>query len=377
MDNLFLMEGVMPVTNQESYSNIKETAHNDSFSSDLCNKILIKELAELWLFDIKDILRPSSYALYQSYTKKYILPYIGNIQAANFDTNIISKLLDGLCIDRGKVHNKDSNRKKGLLSQYTVYLLESIVRAMFHYGAEKKLIPEIQFGKAEFITIQKKEVLPLAELDIQKLLRLAVKQGEDLQLQILLPLYAGLTLSELCGLKWEDINIETGELYIHRNLVRIQNNIFKSHQNNLENTSGLEMSTTMAECELPENMCRKFVMPETLSCFLKTVLSSRKPAKENYVAELDKKAGRKRNISVQEDMPDGRALQYRLKIAGETAGIKGLTFKTLRDTFAIMCLQAGGDVYSLAYILGTGVPAVCNRYGKWMIMDDSFLKGIG
>jgi len=64
-------------------------------------------------------------------------------------------------------------------------------------------------------------------------------------------------------------------------------------------------------------------------------------------------------------------------VAGEKAGIKGLTFKTLRDTFAVLCLQAGGDVYSLAYIMGTGIPAVCDRYGQWMVKDDGFLKGIG
>lgn len=137
------------------------------------------------------------------------------------------------------------------------------------------------------------------------------------------------------------------------------------------------MATSMAECELPENMRRKFIMPEKLASLLKTALCARNPAAESYVAELDKKAGRKRNAAMPEDAPDGRTLQYRLKVAGEKAGIKGLTFKILRDTFAVMCLQAGGDVYSLAYIMGTGVPALCDRYGQWMVRNDGFLKGIG
>ena len=135
--------------------------------------------------------------------------------------------------------------------------------------------------------------------------------------------------------------------------------------------------TSMAECELPENMCRKFAIPEKLSSLLKKVEYAKKPDKESYVAELDKKAGRKRSTGIPEDVPDGRTLQYRLKMAGEKAGIKGLTFKTLRDTFAVMCLQAGGDAYSLAYIMGAGVPAVCDRYGQWMVKNDKILKGIG
>ena len=282
--------------------------------------------------------------------------------ADRFDAGILSDLLGRLYTSGGE---------KGTLSQYTVYLLESMVRAMFHYGAKKKIIPEVLFGKAEYITVKKKEAVPLTELEIQQLLFTTGKQGEDLQLQVCLPLYAGITLSELCGLKWKDINIKTGEINIHRNLVRIQHNISPG---NGESTG---TATAMAECELPENMCRKFVMPGRLSSLLEKVSDEKKPVSDNYVAELNKKAGRKRSASMPADAPDGRTLQYRLKAAGEKSGIDGLTFKMLRDTFAVMCLQAGGDVYSLAYIMGAGVPAVCDRYGQWMVKNDGFLKGIG
>lgn len=48
------------------------------------------------------------------------------------------------------------NGKKAPLSQYTVYVAESMVWVMFHYGAEKKLVPEIAFGKAGYM-IKNKE----------------------------------------------------------------------------------------------------------------------------------------------------------------------------------------------------------------------------
>ncbi len=322
---------------------------------------LIKELAGLWLNDIKEVLRPSSYARYKGCVYKYIIPYIGEMPACNFDGNILSATLGFIQSEEGK---------EAPLSQYTIYLLESMLRAMFHYGAGKKLIPEVLFGKAEYITVKKKEAVPLPELDIQKLLYVVEKQGKDLKLQVFLPLYAGVTLSELCGLKWEDINIVSGEIYIHRNLMRVQNNTSQDIKDSIG------AATSMAECELPENMCRKFIMPQKLASLLKEVADTKKPAAVNYVAETDKKAGRKRSVYMPENAPDGRTLQYRLKTAGEKAGIKGLTFKMLRDTFAVMCLQAGGDVYSLAYIMGAGIPAVCERYQQWMVKDDTFLKWI-
>lgn len=356
-------------TVQNSYINVEESkgmVYQEGFSSGfLCchSEILIKELAELWFLDIKEIMRPSSYAIYQRYVGKYILPYIGSIRADMFNEEILASLLREFCTG--------SNGKKEKLSQYTIYLLESIVRSMFHYGAEKKLVNKIPFGKAEFITVKKKEAVPLSELEIQQLLYIAEKQGKDLHLQLSVPLYTGVTLSELCGLKWEDINLETGEIYIHRNIVRIQHNM------PAKNAGTGETATVLAECGLPENMCRKFIMPEKLCTMLRAEACDKEIQAENYVAELDKKAGRKKRVPVPGDAPDGRTLQYRLKVAGEKAGIKGLTFKTLRDTFAILCLQAGGDAYSLAYIMGTGVPALCDRYGQWMLRNDGFLKGIG
>lgn len=345
------------------YINAEESNCHEGIYSDTLlyqKQILIKELAQLWFLDIKDIMRPSSYAIYQSYASKYILPYIGNMQASMFNADMLSSLLGSFCKGSGNTET---------LSQYTVYLLESMVRSMFHYGAEKKLVHEIPFGKAEFITVKKKEAVPLSELEIEQLLYIAEKQGKDIHLQISIPIYTGITLSELCGLKWEDINLETGEIHIHRNLVRIQHNMAAS---NSAGTNNQETATVLAECELPENMCRKFIMPEKLYSLLKAEVHSKEPLAGDYVAGLDKKAGRKKNMSV--DAPDGRSLQYRLKVAGEKAGIKGLTFKTLRDTFAVLCLQAGGDVYSLAYVMGTGIPALCDRYGQWMVRDDGFLK---
>lgn len=118
-------------------------------------------------------------------------------------------------------------------------------------------------------------------------------------------------------------------------------------------------------------------MPEKLFCLLRAKACNKELPAGSYVAELDKKAGRKKGVAMPGDAPDGRTLQYRLKTAGEKAGIKGLTFKTLRDTFAVLCLQAGGDVYSLAYVMGSGIPALCDRYGQWMVKNDGFLKGIG
>lgn len=382
--------------------------------------LLIKELADMWLKDIKNIMRPSSYARYKTHMEKYIIPYAGEIQTALFSANTLSKILTTL---EKKYFLHASNGKEELLSQYTLYLLESMVRAMCRYGAKKGIMPQVSFGKAEYKIKNKKAAMPLSELEVQQLLSVAVQKEKDYQLQIMLPLYTGMGLSELCGLKWEDICLESGRINIHRNIIRIQQktqkeqvaenksnnkNSINSHKihaskNRNSKTGTTEKSTfkdnpatVFAECELPENECREFVIPEKLQTLLKSVYTAKKPLKESYVAEVDKKSGRKRNVSLVEivkkenhgtdtarttlieaEPPDGRTLQYRLKTAGEMAWIEDLNFQRLKDTFAVMCLQAGGDIYSLAYIMGVSVNAVHDKYKAWMVRDDGFLKGIG
>lgn len=381
-----------------------------SSNKDVEKPFLIKELAEQWISDIKNILRPSSYACYQNNMEKYILPYIGEMPVCTFNADILSKVLVLL----KQENNIKRNNKEEPLSQYTLYLLENIVRAMCRYGSDKGLMPEIAFGKAEYKVKSKKEALPLSELEIHQLMDIVKMQETDTQLQILLPLYTGISLSELCGLKWEDIDLENGKIHIHRNLVRIQqkakilkslnnndkafvdNNTDKKTLNIKENTS-IQPATILAECELPENECRKFIIPEKLYNLLKEAARNN-PSKKSYVAEVNKKSGRRKENTTGKSAkkseyakpketakqkeyikylpPDGRTLQYRLKSIGEIAWIEELNYQQLRDTFAVMCLQAGGDAYSIACIMGVGPGAICERYREWMVRSDGFLRGI-
>lgn len=328
--------------------------------------VLIKELAETWFAYIEKIMRPSSYARYHSHAIKYILPYIGDMEAGSFNKDILSSVLGFL---------KSEDCKEGPLSQYTIYILEGMVRSMFRYGAENNLVPEVYFGKSEYAIVNKKDAMPLPGLELHNLICIVEKEDLDLQVQVMLPLYAGLSLSEVCGLRWEDIDLETGHIHIHRNMMRIQ-----------QKTGDMDnRATIMAECELSENVCRKFIIPGKLKLLLKTVASQQHVLQKSYVAGVDKKTGKgRKHLSgdIQTDNismfpPDGRTLQYRLKTVGKEAGIPWITFQVLRDTFVIMCLQAGGDVYSIAYLLGINVSAVCERYGAWLVKDDSFLDGIG
>lgn len=308
------------------------------------NPLLIKELMEQWLLEIEKTMKPSSYSLYRNYAIKYLLPKIGDKYAAEFNENALISILESIRV---------GSRKEAILSQNTIYILEEMIRSIFRFGAEKKIVPEIFLGKVKYRTQNQKAVNSLTELEIQQLLSMT-RQEMDIQIMIILPLYTGVSLSELCGLKWEDIDLESGKIFIHRNLKRIPK-LSKSYD------KGEKAVTYMAEYELSKEECREFVMPKKLIELLKRIVNEKTVTQGMYITASS----------------EGRTLEYQLKAVGKRAGISDLTFRTLRDTFAIMCLKAGGDAYSLAYVMGITVKAVCDRYKPWIVRKYGFLKEIG
>lgn len=159
---------------------------------------------------------------------------------------------------------------------------------MFRYGAENSLVPEIYFGKSKYAIVNKKEAMPLPELELQDFLSVVEGQDIDLQVQVMLPLYAGLSLSEVCGLRWEDINLETGKIHIHRNMMRIQQKAADTSNS----------ATVMAECELPENVCREFIMPGKLKILLKTAFTWQQVLQKSYVASVNKNGQGKKEFFI-------------------------------------------------------------------------------
>lgn len=336
---------------------------------------LVKDLAESWLLNIKDTIKPSAYARYKKYAGKYILPYVGNMQADVFDKTALSAVLALL---------RSGHSQTEPLSQYTVYFVDSMVRAMFSYGAEKHLVPEISFGESEYKIQDKKYAMPLTELQIMQLVHMVEQQELDVQAQIILPLYTGLSLSELCSLKWEDIDMENNRIHVRRKLMRIKRKSKVKENNHSDNSAvknnkgSKNKSTVLVECELPETSCRDFMMPEKVHALLEAIITMKNPVKKRYVAEITSAEFSEVDVEANKNKkvlpPDAGILQCRLKKIGKEAEIPELTYHMLRDTFAVMSLHAGGDIYNVSCVMGISVNDACERYGPWLVMNDGFMK---
>ena len=152
-----------------------------------------------------------------------------------------------------------------------------------------------------------------------------LKKTKDLG--ILLSLCCGLRIGEICALKWSDIDIENGTLYINKTVQRLKKE--KADQKKTE----LVISS-------PKSISSIRIIP--LPMFLIEYLSEFKKnnVNESYV------------ISGSINIFEPRSYQYYFKAFLQRENIRIFNYHILRHTFATRCIEKGVDIKSLSELLG-------------------------
>lgn len=154
---------------------------------------------------------------------------------------------------------------------------------------------------------------------------------------ILLSMTTGLRVGEICALKWEDISLDEGMLYVRHTLHRLQNLSAEGPRTKIVETTPKTASSARA-IPLPEDLVR--------------VLSSLPGTREGYFLTGDP------NRCI-----EPRSLQYHFDRMIRLCGIEHANYHALRHTFATRCVELGFDVKSLSELLGhSAVSMTLDRY---------------
>ncbi|MFR0985310.1 MAG: site-specific integrase [Frisingicoccus sp.] len=154
---------------------------------------------------------------------------------------------------------------------------------------------------------------------------------------ILISLFTGLRVGEICALRWEDISISEQTIHICRTMQRIQD---KSGKNG---RTKIVVTTPKSPCSI-----RTIPIPEELMQILISFQTSR--------------TGYFLTGSCQKYM-EPRTMQNRFKAALKNCSVSNANYHALRHTFATRCVELGFDVKSLSEILGhANVNITMNRY---------------
>lgn len=290
------------------------------------NTKTVKKIGDDWIVYIKPLLKQSSYNKYYNLLHSYIYPYLGYMIMSNLTTSSIEMWVLELLNTGGKKQNG--------LSYKTIHdiltLFKSIIKYYRSYGGHS----QIDFNKIKVKKPRKKlEVLSVSE---QNKLTLYLRENlNGVNIGILLSLYTGLRIGEICALCWEDISFDNQTIYIHKTMQRIQVN---GHPK------------TKVIITSPKSECSKRIIP--INSTLLSILQKYQNNYEGYIL-----------TGTCNKYMEPRTLENHFKKILTKCDLKSFNYHTLRHTFATRCIEVGFDVKSLSEILGhSSVNITMNRY---------------
>ncbi len=290
--------------------------------------IEFESAAAFWLANKSNITKPSTLNRYKNLLNNHILPFLGKKFISEISTVMLQRYIKALSTD-GRID------KKGGLSGKTISDIICIIKSILHYSESLgcKICCTLRYIN---FRAEKKEMRVLSQSEQQKLTKYLISDIDHTKAGILLSLYTGIRIGELCALKIGNFDFINKKLHIKQTLQRLQNG-----NNGLNKTyiSITEPKSTASDREIP--------LPD----FICDIYSKMKSTKNIFI------------LSGTSAPIEPRTMENRYNRIMESLGIKDTTFHTLRHTFATRSIEVGFDVKSLSEILGhSSVNITLNRY---------------
>jgi len=288
------------------------------------------DLLKLWLASVRINVKESTYARYYQLVSTHISPTLGKYDIEKIGTPMIEHYIGSL-LKNGRLDGT------GGLSAKSVSDILTIIKSSFAYAKDNDYAVRC---KIEKVSVKKPtpdmRVLSASE---QSALKEFLLCDMDLsQFGVLLSLYTGIRIGELCALRWEHLKLDAGILEVRETMQRVKN---------LSNSEDTKTRIIITE---PKSECSVRDIP--LPQFIIEIARQFESAPETFVL-----------TGSPNTFIEPRTLQYRFQKYIQACGIKDANYHSMRHTFATRCIEIGFDIKSLSEILGhANVNITLNRY---------------
>ncbi len=291
---------------------------------------LFETISQEWLAKEHLTIRVSTYNKYVHILNRHILPELGKNEVKEITSARLNQFIEKK-LQNGRLDHTGGLAPKTVHDIYVV--IKSILKyAEYEYHISNHLQPIVlQKRSKPHIDVLEPEYLEKLEAFLQD-------NGSADHLGILLCLYTGLRLGEICALRWENINLKLGILRIDSTLQRIQN---------VEETRGMKTQVIRTKPKSPSSR-REIPIPK----FLLELLRKMNPGSNPDFYFL---TGTSRFM-------EPRTYQNHFKCYLRANQIPDTNFHTLRHTFATRCTMAGVDAKSLSELLGHSTVQITLNY---------------
>ena len=290
--------------------------------------IMVSELFSAWLMNRKNTIKMSTFVNYSYLYEFYLHKRIGARRVEELNAFMINSVIDDLLHHGG--------RKGEGLSARTVHSIIIMLRSALEYGEREYCLPNpsknLLLPKAD-----KTEIMLFNSFEIARI-RAAGLNGDSYNLGVLLALFTGLRVGELCALTWGDFDLLNQTIQISKTLFRIKNPDSVSPK-------------TIVAIDTPKSISSVRTVP--IPSFILPTLSELKSKQScsNYF------------LTCSSAYIEPRTYNVRYCSLLKQLGIPYRKFHSLRHTFATECIKSGVDVKSLSELLGhSSVKITLERY---------------
>lgn len=266
-----------------------------------------------WLQARREKIKESTYVKYSTTIERHIKPKLGGCFPLGLTTEVIDDFSHELLFEDE-------------LAPKTVHDILVILRGILKYTASffPTLFPIIEI---HYPKVSKKEMRVLSRNEQAKLIAYLLDDIDTCKFGVLLTLFTGIRIGELCALRWDQVSLQEKTIHICSTMQRLRDadrsgttrtHVVISSPKSDTSTRTIPLTDYAAE------LCRK-MFPHCSAAFLLT-------GTENYM--------------------EPRTLQYRMEKYTRDCGLEGVHFHTLRHTFATRAVEVGFEIKSLSEILG-------------------------
>lgn len=285
-----------------------------------CCDVTVGHLLVTWFDHILHQVKESTASNYKMKINKHIFPYFAEYYCNRLTPKQIFSFID-------------MKKAEGLSERYISDMLV-ILKSAYRFASRTLRILD-PFEGLNFHKSPRSEVKTLTSVQQRKLLEHFNKTQERPEMGIVLSLFTGLRIGEICAMKWSDIDIEKRVITVRRTIQRIQT-FEKGRKTKLIIT---EPKSIKSRREIP--------IPDGII----SLLDNFRTKEDDYI------------LSGCTKPVEPRTMQNRFKAVLRKEGLPSVHFHSLRHSFATRAIEAGSDIKTLSEILGhSSVELTLNIY---------------
>lgn len=275
-----------------------------------------KFYAVYWLEKKKFEIKKSTYCNYANLLKNNIVPVLGEVKFNELNGDVLQFFIY-------KAQGENS------LSEKTTKDCLGIIKQIIADGQEEGIIPKFVYSKRK-LKYKKQNLIgntkkTYTEEEYRKIINEILKDIDYKKLGILLGLFTGMRIGELCALQFKDIDFNNKLINVTKTLQRIYNPTQDINPSEIQVTSTKTASSTRA-------------IPITEE--IKRILKKMNTGENNYI------------LTGKSKYTEPRSFRRSYQNFMNSIGIEPLKFHSLRHTFASINIENGNDIKTISEILG-------------------------